>query len=315
MKGHPVTRVAFREPQPVQEVTVVGDSIGVSAKAEDLTGRKFGLWEVLGPTNDRKRGYKVWLCRCACGHEAGVHSMAIRMETPHSCGCTPLKGGPRLKDLSGTTTPEGIEILRRLPPNPARNSRQLRYECRCPCGRVWVVDGSDLRAGRLRSCGCRSAELIRAARTTHGMSSDRVYRIYQSMLQRCHSATAVNYADYGGRGIVVCDRWRESFENFFADMGAPPTKYHSLDRYPDNDGNYEPGNCRWATTRQQSSNRRNTIRMTRDGTTRPLVEWARAFGVPDVTLRWWLRAHGAEEAFRRAEEYRKARIENPDAFD
>lgn len=289
-------------------------STHVSAKKEDLTGRKFGLWVVLKPTNDRKRAYRVWWCRCACGHEAGVDSMSIRQNRPHSCGCAPLKGGPRLKDLSGTATSEGILILRRLPPDPERKSRQLRYECRCRCGREWVVDGGDLRAGRLRSCGCRAAELISASRTTHGLSADRVYRIYQGMIQRCHGPDSISYARYGARGVSVCERWRESFENFLADMGKPPTKFHSIDRYPDVNGNYEPGNCRWATRRQQAINRRNTLYLTYNGQARPLMEWARTFGISDTTLRWWYRTHGEAEAIRRSLQRQQDMVENPDAF-
>jgi hypothetical protein len=95
--------------------------------------------------------------------------------------------------------------------------------------------------------------------------------------------------NYGGRGITVCDRWRESFENFFADMGERPSTKHSIDRYPDNNGNYEPGNCRWATDIQQARNKRTTRYIEYNDIKLPLVEWAESKGIKPATLKKRLR--------------------------
>lgn len=105
------------------------------------------------------------------------------------------------------------------------------------------------------------------------------YKSWENMLSRCRNPRMTDYGRYGGRGISVCERWL-SFSNFLADMGLRPSPRHSLDRYPNGDGNYEPGNCRWATPDEQLINRCNTIFLTIDGVTRPYIEWERESGLP-----------------------------------
>jgi hypothetical protein len=110
------------------------------------------------------------------------------------------------------------------------------------------------------------------------------YTIWQGMKARCFNTKTRPFAAYGARGITVCERWRNSFEAFFADMGSRPSPAHSLDRI-DNDGNYEPGNCRWATQKQQTRNRRNNLLVTVDGVTRCASEWSERLGVDRNTVR------------------------------
>lgn len=132
-------------------------------------------------------------------------------------------------------------------------ARLTRWWCECVCGRVTSVFTFQLTKGRTKSCGCLAQELSRA-RIKHGMYGTPEYRSWQAMKQRCHDPNAFRFPSYGGRGIVVCSRWRDSFENFFTDMGIRPPRT-SIDRI-NGDGNYEPHNCRWATFKQQAENRK-----------------------------------------------------------
>lgn len=113
----------------------------------------------------------------------------------------------------------------------------------------------------------------------HGKTESAEYRAWCHMKTRCLLKTVHNYASYGGRGIRVCERWLNSFENFYADMGPRPSKLHSLDRYPDKNGNYEPANCRWATAKEQARNLRTNKIIEYNGIMGPISEIAESFGI------------------------------------
>lgn len=132
--------------------------------------------------------------------------------------------------------------------------------------------------------------------TTHGMSGTPEFSVWGTMKQRCINPNHPKYHLYGGRGIKVCDRWLNSFENFIWDMGKRPSDEYSLDRWPDMNGNYEKGNCRWTTRLQQADNLRSTKQLTLNGKTQSQAEWARDLGINAVTLRERLQNWTVEKA-------------------
>lgn len=163
-------------------------------------------------------------------------------------------------------------------------SSASKWTCLCDCGTVTYAAGTSLRTGNTRSCGCLRRETARTRNRIHGMTTTRVYQVWKRMLSRCTNSNLKDYVNYGGRGIKVCERWRGSFENFCADMGEPPSDKHSIDRI-DNNGNYEPDNCRWATQIEQRNNTRANRFITYRGETRTLAEWARHSGITQPTLK------------------------------
>lgn len=149
------------------------------------------------------------------------------------------------------------------------------------------MSGAGRQTNRTTSCGCARAAKHKARLTKHGESNkSKEYRSWMHMRQRCYNANVKGYDMYGGRGIKMCDRWFLSYENFLADMGRAPSPSHSIDRYPDNNGNYQPGNCRWATKKEQSNNRRYNVMITINGITKNATEWSNEVNLrADVILK------------------------------
>lgn len=160
-----------------------------------------------------------------------------------------------------------------------KGRRESRWQLLCVCGEIYDVRRSNLVSGATLSCGCLLRERITESRYVHGRVGTPEYIVWAGMVARCTYAKHKAYRQYGGRGICVCDEWRDSFAAFFRDMGERPTAKHSLERI-NNNGNYEPGNVRWATRQEQNNNRSNNHVLEYGGERKTLANWARSLGVP-----------------------------------
>lgn len=163
------------------------------------------------------------------------------------------------------------------------------WKFKCDCGNEIERASGEVRRGTTLSCGCLRADLTtermkalapsyNVARATHRMTATRTYVSWDSMKQRCLNPNHKSFDVYGNAGISVCERWLESFESFLADLGERPPNT-TLDRFPNMSGNYEPGNCRWATPQEQANNRRSARNILYKGRTQTMAEWAREFSI------------------------------------
>lgn len=165
-----------------------------------------------------------------------------------------------------------------------------RWRCQCECGNTTEVSRSNLVSGDSRSCGCLKLELARSRPLRHGFTTGRgvrktpsEYTTWQNIKHRCNNPKNTKFANYGGRGIAVCERWAHSFEAFLADMGNKPSARHTIERI-NSDGNYEPANCRWATWTEQQRNRSTNRVLTIGGTSMSVAEWAELRGIARGTV-------------------------------
>jgi hypothetical protein len=170
---------------------------------------------------------------------------------------------------------------------PERRDGAIWSPCRCECGTARDVRGYTLTGGKSHSCGCLIGEASVRTRTTHGMATKDgrapEYQVWAGMKNRCSDPTSDRWHRYGGRGIRVCDRWWNSFESFYADMGPRPGPDYQIDR-EDNDGNYEPGNCRWVTRVVNANNREASRIIEFGGRSLTITQWARETGLARQAL-------------------------------
>ena len=174
---------------------------------------------------------------------------------------------------------------------PVRRGGVLVCPVSCDCGATGMTSTTDLRRGHSKSCGCLSADVTRARSAIPGMMRPDGRRLspeavaWRGAKARCRNPGDSRFNSYGGRGIAVCERWlgRQGFAHFLADMGPRPSPGHSLDRI-DVNGNYEPGNCRWATKEQQDNNKRATVMVEYDGRMMPAAAWSKELGIKLKTI-------------------------------
>lgn len=170
-------------------------------------------------------------------------------------------------------------------PNGLPDSRST---CRCECGAIRVVSNASLKGKRpTKSCGCLQREKLKE-RAIHNNATARKqtveYATWKGIKSRTENPNLKNYHRYGGRGITMCDRWKNSFVAFLEDMGPRPSSEYSIDRFPNNDGNYEPGNCRWATSTEQSNNKSVSRHLVVNGVTKTPAEWSLETGISRMTI-------------------------------
>ena len=172
-----------------------------------------------------------------------------------------------------------LTILSELPRRRGSSGRShRRVLCLCDCGKTLEVDFLSVRYGAGKSCGCLKGK----GNYKHGKSKTHVYEVWSGMIKRCNNPNDPEYKNYGGRSIKVCDQWRDSFKNFFDDMGEPPPKM-TLER-KDVNGNYCLGNCKWATRKEQARNRRTNVCVVFNGKKLCLADWAEELGLPEKAL-------------------------------
>jgi len=175
-----------------------------------------------------------------------------------------------------------------------------RWLFKCDCGNEKVIDSYCVRKGITKSCGCYNIECLKESKKTHGLRHTSEYNTWVGMKKRCdiNKANKEDFDLYAGRGITVCDRWIESFENFIEDMGMKPNPKYSIDRIDNNKG-YSKENCRWATNKQQSRNKRDNFYVTYNKETKSLVEWCEELNLNYGTIHARLKVYkwSVEKAF------------------
>ena len=265
---------------------------------EVVPGVCFGKLKVIreGPRvpNGAKTARGI-VVQCECGSDEFVANINnLRSGRTTSCGCVKRQAAARTaagqkgkskEEITANGRQSNLEgqVFGRLTVvEDLGNVEGYRaYRCTCSCGSETVVAAHRLLHEKgPRSCGCLQREAV----TKHGMEGTRVYKIWQGMKSRCYNRNHVSFKHYGGRGIAICERWLNDFAIFYADVGEPPSDRHTLDRR-DANGNYEPGNCRWATYIEQANNTRANLVLTFEDEIRTAAEWSRITGLNAATIR------------------------------
>lgn len=250
---------------------------------KDITGQKFNRLTVIKRVENNKHGNAMWLCQCDCGKILTVSGNSLRNSHTKSCGCLQKEvvteaGKNKFKDITGQKFGK-LTVLKR-----ASNSLtdETRFLCLCDCGNTVIVHKQHLLSGHTKSCGCLKHV------KKHGLSDKRLYHIWKGMLKRCYNVKLKEYKHYGGRGISVCEEWLDSIDgmkNFYDWAMANGYDENAkqwdctIDRI-DNNGNYEPNNCRWASIKEQANNKRNNVSVNYKGVIYPsLSSFADAFSI------------------------------------
>jgi hypothetical protein len=257
---------------------------------DNLIGQTFNRLTVVKYAYNKNK-HNFWLCRCACGKEVVVEQNKLKSGHTKSCGCL------RIKDLTGQRfgrlTVVGLDSIR---------NKKSYWLCKCECGNECLVRSDLLQCNNTLSCGCyvKDRSLLPLPEYTEEVALKKAKSILKGIKQRCYNSNSTKYSIYGGRGIIVCDRWKDKqtgLASFLADMGVPPSHKHQLDRI-DNDGSYEPGNCRWVTNQQNNRNKQSDFDVTYKGENKQLGKWVEELDLDfSTTKNRILCGWSVEEAF------------------
>lgn len=240
----------------------------------DLTDKVFGKLRVLRREGKDKFGNALWLCECECKETLVVKSGYLTKGITTSCEkCrNPIRG--KIKDLTGQT----FGRLTVVAFDHLSANGQAYWRCRCTCGNDKIISAAQLKWTKTSSCGCYRKEYMSKRQKTHGLGNTRLYRIWSKMKSRCYYKKHDYYDYYGGKGVSVCEEWMD-FINFYT--WAINNGYDdslTIDRI-NNDGNYEPSNCRWVDKITQSNNKSSNVMIEYMGKTQSLADWCRELGL------------------------------------
>ena len=255
------------------------------SKREDLTGRTFGNLTVIeyAGTHITSGGQRkgLWKCRCSCGNEIVTNAQRLKRGETKSCGCMkPLRTSERkLKDLSGKRFGR-LTVQYRV----GKIGEMVKWHCKCDCGNECDVLAGNLIKGHTVSCGCYREEVRPQNAFKHGLKHTRIYGVWEKMKSRCEDKSNPSYPRYGGRGITVCDEWKDNSSAFITwayEHGYDENAKYSdttIERI-DNSKGYCPENCRIANAKEQANNRRTNRLITHNGETKTLAQWRDQFGM------------------------------------
>ena len=244
----------------------------------DLAGNRYGHLTAIRRDGKNEKGQTLWILKCDCGKEVSLPMTNFKYGKQKSCGCM------RAPDLTGMKF-NRLTVIKKDGTYNGRG-RNTRWLCLCDCGNYTHAPTAALRGGKQISCGCYASERMTKMNMKHGGFGTRLYEIWRQMHRRCYGKETKAYPYYGGRGITICDEWKEfepfkkwAIENGYADD-------LTIDRI-DVNGNYEQSNCRWVTAKEQANNRRSNHKVEYNGETHTVSEWADKYGVSQVKL--WAR--------------------------
>lgn len=263
----------------------------MAGKMKNLVGSKVGRLTILRQFRNKNKTFGI--CLCECGKEVTKRIDGFNMTDTPSCGCYTLEKNKEkitpFVDLSGKKF--GLWTVIKI--DGRNKQKQIMWLCLCECGNIKRISTSTLNYGSSTSCGkCIARDALIKKNTRHGeckingkQNATTEYRAWKEMKGRCYNINNNNYHNYGARGISVCERWlgKNGWFNFINDIGRKPSPLHSLERIKVNE-NYQADNCKWATRKEQNSNRRNNVHLTFDGLTLLQSEWCKLIGVTSAAM-------------------------------